>query len=226
MRAAADARFDARLLVVVGLALFAASCFLNSDINQDYAGPQFLVPNVVRAVGQALVMTPLSVLATGGIEREQASSASALFNMMRNLGGSIGIALLQTLLTRREQFHSAVINPSVLIAQRGDTAASRRCSATSWRPAPRDPATAWHDAVVAVAARPGAVVFPGLWRHVLSSWECAAAGDCRGGHDAADDGRRRRRALSAHASSRLAIVTISAKSCATATAPSAIDGGP
>ena len=106
-------RFDARLLVVVGLALFAASCFLNSDINQDYAGPQFLLPNLVRAIGQALVMTPLSVLATGGIEREQASSASALFNMMRNLGGSIGIAALQTLLTRREQFHSAVINPSV-----------------------------------------------------------------------------------------------------------------
>ena len=97
------------MLVVVGLALIAASCFLNSNINRDYSGAQFLVPNLVRAVGQALLMTLLFMLATGGIEHEQASSASALFNMMRNLGGSIGIASLQTLLTRREQFHSAVI---------------------------------------------------------------------------------------------------------------------
>ena len=134
LRAAADAPLRSRLLVVVGLALFAASCFLNSDINQDYTGPQFLVPNLVRAVGQALVMTPLSVLATGGIEHEQASSASALFNMMRNLGGSIGIALLQTLLTRREQFHSAVINPRPCSRQR-----LAGLQHTSWRPAPRRP---------------------------------------------------------------------------------------
>ena len=130
-------RFDARLLVVVGLALFAASCFMNIDINQDYAGPQFLVPNLVRAIGQALVMTPLSVLATGGIEREQAGSASALFNMMRNLGGSIGIALLQTLLTKREQFHSAVINPSVsLLNEATRQRLADAAAATSWRPAP------------------------------------------------------------------------------------------
>ena len=45
-------RFDPRLLVVVGLALFAASCFMNGDINRDYSGHQFLVPNLVRAIGQ------------------------------------------------------------------------------------------------------------------------------------------------------------------------------
>jgi DHA2 family multidrug resistance protein len=143
-------RFDARLLVVVGLALFAASCFLNSDINQDYAGPQFLVPNVVRAIGQALIMTPLSVLATGGIEREQASSASALFNMMRNLGGSIGIALLQTLLTRREQFHSAVINPSVSLLSEATRQRLADLQRYFMATGTADPATAWHDAVVAV----------------------------------------------------------------------------
>jgi DHA2 family multidrug resistance protein len=143
-------RFDARLLVVVGLALFAASCFVNSDINQDYAGPQFLVPNVVRAIGQALIMTPLSVLATGSIEREEATSASALFNMMRNLGGSIGIALLQTLLTRREQFHSAVINPSVSLLSEATRQRLADLQRYFMATGTADPATAWHDAVVAV----------------------------------------------------------------------------
>ncbi len=143
-------RFDARLLVAIGLGLFAASCFLNIDINQDYSGPQLLVPNLVRAAGQALVLTPLSVLATGGIERENASSASAMFNMMRNLGGSIGIAALQTLLTRREQFHSAVITPSVSLfneATRQRLAGLQRYFMSSGT---ADPETAWHDAVVAV----------------------------------------------------------------------------
>src|SRR5262249_35688852 len=71
------------------------------------------IPNVVRAIGQALVFAPLSAVATAGIEKENAGSASALFNMMRNLGGAIGIAMLQTFLTKREQFHSNVLMQSV-----------------------------------------------------------------------------------------------------------------
>jgi MFS transporter, DHA2 family, multidrug resistance protein len=143
-------RFDARLLVALGLCLFAASCFLNIYMDPDYSGPQLLVPNLVRAAGQALVLTPLASLATAGIERENAGSASALFNMMRNLGGSIGIAMLQTLLTKREQFHSAVITPQVSLfdeATRERLAALQRHFMGS---SAGDPATAWHDAVVAI----------------------------------------------------------------------------
>jgi DHA2 family multidrug resistance protein len=70
-------------------------------------------PNVVRAVGQALAFAPLSAVATSGIESENAGSASGLFNMLRNLGGAIGIALLQTVLTKREQYHSNVLTSSV-----------------------------------------------------------------------------------------------------------------
>ena len=141
---------DQRLLVAVGLCLFAASCFLNIHMDQDYSGDQLFVPNLVRAAGQALVMTPLSALATAGIERENAGSASSLFNMMRNLGGSIGIAMLQTLLTKREQFHSAVITPSVSLF---DGATRQRLAAIQQHfmaTGTADPATAWHDAVVAI----------------------------------------------------------------------------
>ena len=143
-------RFDSRLLVAAGLGLFAVSCFLNISINQNYSGDQLLIPNLVRAVGQALVLTPLSMLATGGIEKENAGSASAMFNMMRNLGGSISIALLQTLLTRREQFHSSVIVPDISMlneATRQRLALLQRHFMSSGT---ADPASAWHDAVVAV----------------------------------------------------------------------------
>jgi DHA2 family multidrug resistance protein len=137
-------------LVAVGLALFAASCFLNIDLNHDYSGPQLLFPNLVRALGQALVMTPLSVLATGGIEREQAGSASAMFNMMRNLGGSVGIAALQTLLTRREQFHSSVITPTVSLLNEATRQRLAMMQQYFMSSGTADPATAWHDAVVAI----------------------------------------------------------------------------
>ncbi|MFX5397196.1 hypothetical protein ABTD40_20130, partial [Acinetobacter baumannii] len=76
-----------------------------------------LWPNIVRAVGQALAFAPLSAVATAGIEAENAGSASALFNMMRNLGGAIGIAALQTLLTKREQYHSNVLMQSVSLLE-------------------------------------------------------------------------------------------------------------
>ncbi|HEX3864128.1 MAG TPA: MDR family MFS transporter [Stellaceae bacterium] len=106
-------RFDTRVIVGQGLALFAASNFMNVSLSGDVAGDQLLVPNIVRAVGQALVLAPLAAIATAGIEAENAGSASALFNMLRNLGGAIGIAALQTFLTRREQFHSNVLTSAV-----------------------------------------------------------------------------------------------------------------
>ncbi|MBR0951757.1 MDR family MFS transporter [Bradyrhizobium canariense] len=106
-------KLDARLIIGVGFVLFAASNFMNIYMTGNYAADQLLWPNVVRAIGQALVMAPLSAVATSGIEPENAGSASGLFNMMRNLGGAVGIALLQTLLTKREQYHSNVLMQSV-----------------------------------------------------------------------------------------------------------------
>jgi DHA2 family multidrug resistance protein len=106
-------RVEPRLVIGIGFALFAASNFMNIYMTNDYATDQLFWPNVVRAIGQALVLTPLSAVATAGIEPENAGSASGLFNMMRNLGGAIGIAALQTLLTKREQYHSNVLMQSV-----------------------------------------------------------------------------------------------------------------
>jgi DHA2 family multidrug resistance protein len=106
-------RFDPRIIIAIGFALFAGSNFMNIFMTNDYAADQLLWPNVVRAIGQALCFAPLSAVATAGIEHENAGSASALFNMMRNLGGAIGIAALQTLLTKREQYHSNVLMQSV-----------------------------------------------------------------------------------------------------------------
>lgn len=108
-------RLDPRFLVAVGFTLFAMSCFMNSSMSHDTGADQLHLSQIVRALGQPLVMTALSSIVTREVEKEQVGSASALFNMMRNLGGSIGIATLETLLTRREQFHSVRLGAEVTI---------------------------------------------------------------------------------------------------------------
>jgi DHA2 family multidrug resistance protein len=106
-------KFDIRRILAVGFAVFAVSCFMNVDLGPNSSGPQLLLPNLIRALGQALVFPPISAIATAGISRKDAGSASSLFNMMRNLGGAIGIAVVQTFITNREKFHSAMIDPQV-----------------------------------------------------------------------------------------------------------------
>lgn len=110
-------RFDSRYIVGVGLLIFAASCFMNLHIDKDYAAPQLFLPDVTRAFGQALVMTPLSAIAMVGIAAKDAGAASGLFNMLRNLGGAIGTAAIETFFSKREQYHSFIINQHVTLLE-------------------------------------------------------------------------------------------------------------
>jgi MFS transporter, DHA2 family, multidrug resistance protein len=144
--------FDSRVLVGIGLAIFAASCFMNLNLNTNYAAPELLIPDVTRALGQALVMTPLSAIAMVGITPDEAGAASGLFNMMRNLGGAIGTAAVETFFTKREQFHSFVINSHVSLLQ--PATQSRLASLQEYFMAHgvADPAGAMHRAVIAVGA--------------------------------------------------------------------------
>ncbi|TNE61522.1 MAG: DHA2 family efflux MFS transporter permease subunit [Alphaproteobacteria bacterium] len=143
-------RFDPRLIIFLGLALFAGSNFMNMHVSPDYAADQLLFPNIVRAIGQALVMAPLSAIATAEIAPRDAGSASAIFNMIRNLGGAVGIALLQTFLTKREQFHSNIIGQSV--SQFADATRERIAALTQYfmDQGLTDPAAASHKAVMAI----------------------------------------------------------------------------
>ncbi|OWV88190.1 disulfide bond formation protein DsbA [Rhizobium sp. N122] len=146
-------RFDVRLLIVVGFALFAASNFMNVHMTGDYASDQLFWPNIVRAIGQALVFTPLSAIATSGIEPENAGSASALFNMMRNLGGAVGIALLQTFLSKREQYHSNILTNSVSVFEEATRDRIARLTGYFMSHGVSDQALAGHKAVVAIALK-------------------------------------------------------------------------
>ncbi len=143
-------RIDSRLLVGVGLVVFAAICFMNLWLDQDYATPQLFWPNVIRALRQAIVMTPISGNRLGPDCAERGGAASGLFNMMRNLGGAIGTAAVETFFTHREQFHSAMITPQVSLvdsATRDRLADLQRYFVAHGYP---DPAGAMRRAIIAV----------------------------------------------------------------------------
>ena len=100
-------RFDLRLLACIGFTIFAASNFLNGFPDANYAAEQFRFSLILRAIGQPLFMIPLSSMGMAVIKPEQSAQASAIYNMLRNLGGSIGIAMTSTLLITRTNLHLA-----------------------------------------------------------------------------------------------------------------------
>ncbi len=92
-------------LCALGFALFGAASFFSGVLNPDFAGPQFNKIQLIRALGQPMVMVTVSLIATAYIQPQDAGSASSLFNILRNLGGAIGIALLATLLDSRTRIY-------------------------------------------------------------------------------------------------------------------------
>ena len=100
---------DTRVMVAFGFALFSLSCFMNAYLTHDWAIQQLRWSQLVRAAGQPFIIVPLSGLAAGSQPPEEQAGASAIFNIMRNLGGSIGIAMLATFITFREHYHFAII---------------------------------------------------------------------------------------------------------------------
>ncbi|WP_028748802.1 DHA2 family efflux MFS transporter permease subunit [Rhizobium mesoamericanum] len=143
-------RFDARYIGFLGISIFAVSCFMNITLSANNAGDQFWIPNIVRAIGQALVLTPITAITTAGIAASDAAAASGLTNMLRNLGGAVGTASLGTILTKREQFHSNIIGQSVTLAR--DEVRDRLGQTTNYFLAHgvSDSAVASHKAIVAL----------------------------------------------------------------------------
>lgn len=143
-------RFDTRYIAFTGLMIFAYSCFMNTAMSPDYSGDQLWIPNIIRAIGQAMVLTPLTSVTTGDISPKDVAAASGISNMFRNLGGAIGTAVLATVITKREQFHSNIIGQSVNLGR--EEVRIRIAEMTNYFMAHgvADPAAAHQQAIIAL----------------------------------------------------------------------------
>ncbi|HTB84845.1 MAG TPA: DHA2 family efflux MFS transporter permease subunit [Candidatus Sulfotelmatobacter sp.] len=98
-------RFDTRWLMMFGLAMFALSMWSFSGITHEWSGKELFLPQFLRGFPQVFAIAPAVNLGLGSLSPARLKYASGLFNMMRNLGGAIGIAACATLLNDRTNLH-------------------------------------------------------------------------------------------------------------------------
>ena len=190
-------RFDTRYVAFTGLMIFAYSCFMNTAMSVDYAGDQLWIPNIVRAIGQAMVLTPLTSVMTGGIAPQEC-------------GGGIGHQQHAPQSRRRHRYRGARHRdhqaravplqhhrPVGHAGSRGSTQPDRandKLFHGPWCAGSRSGASAGHHCARQSSETPGAG--DGLQRHVRGDRRSAGTCRHRGGIHAQGQGIRGRSPLS------------------------------
>ncbi len=104
---------DPRWLLTFGFFTFGLTTLYFGNVTLDLSPTTLLVPILITGFGLSFVFVPITTAAYGTLRNDQIGNASGLFNLMRNIGGSIGISVAQTLLTRRTDVHQNEIINSV-----------------------------------------------------------------------------------------------------------------
>jgi DHA2 family multidrug resistance protein len=105
-------RIDNRWLLSAGFAVFGVCSILFANVTLGISPTTLLVPVVVTGFALSFVFVPIASMATAGVSNSEMGNATGIFNLVRNLGGSIGISMAETALIRRESFHQSMIAAS------------------------------------------------------------------------------------------------------------------
>jgi DHA2 family multidrug resistance protein len=106
-------KIDPRVLIVCGGIITALVMFNLKTINPDTGPDALFWPLVWRGVGTVMMFLPLSLATLGSLPKEDVAAGSGFYNLTRQLGGSVGIAILTTLLAQREAFHREMLVENV-----------------------------------------------------------------------------------------------------------------
>jgi MFS transporter, DHA2 family, multidrug resistance protein len=106
-------RIDMRLIIATGLIIFAAGSYQMTWITRDYDFYELLLPQILRGVGMMLAMVPTNTIALGTLPPDRVKNASGLFNLTRNLGGAVGLAVINQVLNDRTDLHIARLQDRV-----------------------------------------------------------------------------------------------------------------
>ncbi|MGO3928934.1 DHA2 family efflux MFS transporter permease subunit [Rhodopseudomonas pseudopalustris] len=107
------ALIDMRILIAIGLLLFAGGTWQMTWITRDYDFYELLWPQIFRGVGMMMAMVPVNTISLGTLPAARVKNASGLFNLTRNLGGALGLALINTALDGRTDFHISRLHDKV-----------------------------------------------------------------------------------------------------------------
>ncbi|MFZ0169797.1 MAG: DHA2 family efflux MFS transporter permease subunit, partial [Candidatus Dormiibacterota bacterium] len=98
-------KVDMRYIVVVGLIIFGLGTWQMTWITRDYDFYELLLPQILRGIGMMFAMVPTNTIALGTLAPERVKNASGLFNLTRNLGGALGLAVINEVLNDRTDLH-------------------------------------------------------------------------------------------------------------------------
>jgi DHA2 family multidrug resistance protein len=108
-----SAKLDPRIMMMIGFGGFALGTWLASFVTADWDFNELLVPQILRGCSLMLCMVPINNLALGTLPPQQLKNASGLYNLTRNLGGAVGLALINTFLNSRTDLHIARLHEAV-----------------------------------------------------------------------------------------------------------------
>jgi DHA2 family multidrug resistance protein len=111
--------FDPRVLLTVGSCILLFAIFQLSGLSPQTGGNDLFWPLIIRSIGTVLMFLPLNMATLGPIPKSEIAAATGFFSLTRQLGGSIGVALLATLLADRQAFHRSVLVEKVAASAPG-----------------------------------------------------------------------------------------------------------
>jgi DHA2 family multidrug resistance protein len=100
---------DGRIFIASGLALLGITCYQLGNINLDVGMWNIIWPIIGTGIGISAIFVPLTTITMGTLHKEDMGNATGIFNLMRNIGGSLGIAITTTMLARLSQVHQATL---------------------------------------------------------------------------------------------------------------------
>ncbi|MGH8461490.1 MAG: DHA2 family efflux MFS transporter permease subunit [Stenotrophobium sp.] len=108
---------DLRLMFGIGLILVGISAWMNTHLTSESGYWELFAPQVIRGFGMIFAYLPMTNLSMGTLEADEMKNASGIYNLMRNLGGALGLAIIGTLMQWREAFHYSHLSSALDISR-------------------------------------------------------------------------------------------------------------
>ncbi|MGA2961366.1 MAG: DHA2 family efflux MFS transporter permease subunit [Candidatus Korobacteraceae bacterium] len=104
---------DGRVLLACGFGILGYSALLLSHVNLDISMTSIILPNLINGFATGFIFVPLTTMTMGRLRKEDIGNAAGIYNLMRNIGGSVGIASVTTFLVRGTQIHQSYLAANV-----------------------------------------------------------------------------------------------------------------
>src|SRR5262249_49450209 len=111
-------KVDQRLMLMIGFLSFAVGTWWMTYVTKDWAFWELMRPQIFRGIGLMLSIIPINNIALGTLSPDRVKNASGLYNLMRNLGGAVGLAAIYTFLNNRTDLHLARLHEALNSAYR------------------------------------------------------------------------------------------------------------